>query len=658
MKHMKEGRNEPCTPPFVERRRGYTEQALTILSTIARSSLDALIAIDGEGAILEFGPTAETMYGFQRDEVLGRPVHEIVIPERLRDAHRNGMKNYHATGEGPVLNTRVEVPSVRRDGSEFEAELTVVPSQLDGKQLFLAFVRDISERKKHEAEINAARELAEQASEAKSRFLAHMSHEIRSPLNAVLAAVELLEDSGLDDQQKQFARTAGNSGRVLLGLINHILDFSRIEAGQQELREEPVELRSLLAETLEIARPRAQSRGNLLLACADTGVPARILGDAGVLRQVLVNLVDNANKFTEDGIVSVRIAPEDGMQNRLCIEVADTGIGIAPAKLENLFEEFVQADQSHATRFDGTGLGLAIVRKLVELMGGSVGVESQEGCGSRFTVKLPLQGAEGSGPTSVAGFRALAVVRDPLLREMLGHQVDVMGGSLTTCDAMGLAMQAGQAFDQVIADSGTVDPSDTQVRSQLRAAASPGQATRWLLRSPEQQADLEPEEQKISMTTLILCPQLAGGAQEGSMVTDARETGNGELLQGVRILLAEDSMANQLVATAILEKAGAEVLVANDGQEAVDRVSSFDPVLILMDLRMPGKDGLAATREIRALGAHFATLPILALTANAVEKEIQRCLDSGMNDFITKPIEGALLVSKVAEWADRSQGNP
>ncbi len=651
---MKDEPNERNGQPLEDRRRGYTSQALTILSTIARSSLDALIAIDGKGAILEFGPTAETMYGYRRDEVLGRPVHEVVIPERLRDAHRQGMKNYHATGEGPVLNNRVEVPSVRRDGSEFDAELTVVPFELDGRQLFLAFVRDISERKRHEAEINAARELAEQASEAKSRFLAHMSHEIRSPLNAVLAAVELLEGTTLDPEQVRFARTAGNSGRVLLGLINHILDFSRIEAGQQELRAEPVELRRLVAETLEIARPRAQGRGNLLLAAADSDVPVRVRGDAGVLRQVLVNLVDNANKFTENGVVGVRLSRAGGAEDQLCIEVSDSGIGIPREKLENLFEEFVQADQTHATRFDGTGLGLAIVRRLCELMGGSVEVRSEEGRGSCFRVVLPVSGGEGARAVPGGVFRVLAVADEPLLKEMLAHQVRVAGGTLTVCDAGELDAYAGQAFDRVIADAALMDPRDAAALERLRAAAGERPPC-WLLRTPDQHGTLPLPEQEVALTTLVLCPQLVGEPVDPAK-PEAPANHDVRVLQGVRILLAEDSMANQLVATAILEKAGAEVHVANDGQEAVECVTRVEPTLILMDLRMPDKDGMAATREIRALGGRYAGLPILALTANAVGAEIQRCLDSGMNDYITKPIEGALLVAKVAEWADRTRG--
>ncbi len=597
---MKDDSNEGNGRTFVERRRGYTSQALTILSTIARSSLDALIAIDGEGDILEFGPTAEATYGYQRDEVLGRPVHEVVIPERLRDAHLQGMKNYHATGEGPVLNNRVEVPSVRRDGSEFDAELTVVPFRLDDRQLFLAFVRDISDRKRHEAEINAARELAEQANEAKSRFLAHMSHEIRSPLNAVLAAVELLEGTSLDPEQVRFARTAGNSGRVLLGLINHVLDFSRIEAGQQELRAEPVELWRLLAETLEIARPRAQGRGNLLLACADIDVPIRVRGDAGILRQVLVNLVDNAIKFTEDGVVGVRLSRAGSTEDRLCIEVFDSGIGIPAAKLENLFEEFVQADQTHATRFDGTGLGLAIVRRLCELMGGSVEVHSEEGRGSCFRVVVPVSGAEGTREVPDGAFRVLAVAAEPLLRELLAHQVRAAGGTLTVCDASELDTYAGQAFDQVIADAGLLDPQDGVVLERLRAAAGERPPC-WLLRTPDQQRMLPLPEQETALTTLVLCPQLVGEPIDPARPEASAKQGV-RVLQGVRILLAEDSMANQLVATAILEKSGAEVHVAHDGQEAVEQVTRVEPTLILMDLRMPDKDGMAATREIRALG--------------------------------------------------------
>ncbi len=636
-----------------DHRQTYSEAATNIMSTIARSSLDALITIDGEGNILEFGPSAETMYGYRREEVLGRPVAEIVIPERLRHAHNEGMRNYHATGEGPVLNTRVEVPSVRRNGCEFEAELTVVPLHLDGHELFMAFVRDISQQKQHEKELEEARALAEQANEAKSRFLAHMSHEIRSPLNAVLAAVELLADTPLDSEQQKFAETAGRSGSILLSLINHILDFSRIEANQQEVRYEPVDLRALLDSTLQVARAKAQANRNLLLACIDPDVPLRVETDAGMYRQMLTNLVDNAIKFTEDGVIGVTVSLSGKESEELRIEVADTGIGIPEDKLEHLFEEFIQADQTHATRYDGTGLGLAIVRRLAQLMDGDVQATSSPGVGSRFILKLPLRHPAGTLESRPQRDKVLAVLNDDLLGEMLEKHLQMLGSQVQVCRPAQLARLDGQHFDQVIVDARAVNPLEKEHADRLRSLAGT-QPLRWLLRTAEQATVLTGAEAAISMTNLALCSQLTGHpASTDAPQGTPKNTGKPEAdrpLAGTRLLLVEDSMANQLVATAILQKAGAEVHLANNGREALENIGAIKPHLVLMDLRMPEVDGITATGEIRRMAAPLCDVRILALTANAVQAEIERCLAAGMNDYITKPIEGAVLIRKVAEW--------
>ncbi len=612
----------------------WSERALGVLNTIARSSLDALIAIDGDGNIIEFGPTAETLFGYARDEVMGVPVAEVIIPERLRQAHNDGMKHYHATGEGPVLNNRVEVVAVRRDGDEFEVELTVVPLELDDQKLFMAFVRDISERKRHEKELEEAREKAELASEAKSRFLSHMSHEIRSPLNAVLASVELLGDTGLDREQRRFVDTASTSGRALLGLINHILDFSRIEAGQHDIRLEPVNLYSVVTDTLEALRARAQEQEDLLVASIDPEVPATIETDRGVLRQVLTNLVDNAVKFTSQGVVGVVVSVADGDPGAgrwLRIEVADSGIGIPQEKVESLFQEFTQLDETHATRYDGTGLGLAIVQRLVGLVGGRIRASSEVGKGSRFVIELPATGAAARGLQLDNPGKVLVVTSQPLLAEVVSRQIRACGGEARTCGIEDLDGNGGADLDAAWVDGYGVFTQGAPLPAALERFAAGG-TIRWLAAAP-------------------VLPRLIANAGVEEADTADPCADRDAALCGLRVLLVEDSLANQLVATAMLEKAGVEVTVAKDGGEGVALALELAPDLVLMDLRMPEVDGITATRRIRELDAPVARVPIVALTANAERSEIQRCLESGMNDYLTKPIDSDQLLKKVARWS-------
>jgi len=354
---------------------------------VVDSAMDSIVTMDQYGRITEFNPMAEQVFGFAREEAIGRLMSEVIVPPALREAHEKGLKRYLMTGDARVLGKRLELSASRKDGSELPVELTITQAvDAEGRVFFTGYLRDITERKKTELALVQAKEAAEAASLAKSEFLANMSHEIRTPMNGVIGMTGLLLDTALDGEQREYADVIRSSGNALLVVINDILDFSKIEANQLSMERIDFDLVTLLDELMAMMKPSAQ---HLELSCSVAPeVPALLQGDPGRVRQMLVNLVGNAIKFTQQGEVKVQVSleaalPEEGKAVVL-FSVRDTGIGISEHKLPLLFQKFSQVDSSTTRKYGGTGLGLAIVKRLAEMMGGAVGVDSKEGEGSRF----------------------------------------------------------------------------------------------------------------------------------------------------------------------------------------------------------------------------------------------------------------------------------
>jgi PAS domain S-box-containing protein len=443
---------------------------------IVEGALDAVVQIDRQGRVVSWNGQAEKTFGWTAAEALAQPIESLIIPDQHRDQHLAGLRRYHETGEGPVLNQRLEVEALRRDGTQFPIEIAITPITCGQEPLFCAFIRDITARKSFEENLKHAKEQAEAANRTKSEFLANMSHEIRTPLNGILGFTELLirDETGDEAERRDYIRTIRTSGKHLLELINDILDLSKIEAGQLQVETTSCSPHHLIAEVVSVLRARAQEKGIDLEYRWESEIPESIQSDPYRLRQLLMNLVGNAVKFTEQGSVNVvsRIVTEGG-QSQLVLEVRDTGIGIDAKHMEEIFKPFVQADNSVTRRFGGTGLGLTITKNICESLGGSLSVESTVGVGSTFTAVLPagdLSGvrisdrppAEGhgdivdsrEGKANLDGIRVLLADDGETNRKLIDLFLTRQGAQVATAENGELAVNAAREhdFDVILMD--------------------------------------------------------------------------------------------------------------------------------------------------------------------------------------------------------------
>jgi two-component system, sensor histidine kinase and response regulator len=642
------------------------EERTTFLNSLIDNNPVAIIVLDNADVVRMCNPAFEILFRYRHEDVIGRPVVDLVTTPALRlevDANKGRL----GKGEINHLVTRRK----RSDGTLVDVEAHSVPLRTGGIITgALILYQDITGRKRAEEALLQAKEDAEAASRAKSEFLANMSHEIRTPMNGIIGMTELALGTDLTAEQREYLGMVKTSSDSLLTLINDILDFSKIEAGKIDLEMIDFPFRQSLGETLKVLALRAQQKGLELAWRVGPSVPEHLRGDMGRLRQVLVNLIGNAVKFTERGevVVDVEKDAEDETGVLLHFRVKDTGIGVPQDKLGLIFEAFTQADSSTTREYGGTGLGLAITSRLVEVMGGKIWVDSELGQGSTFHFTSRLGFAEGhvasafpQEPEIVQGVSVLAVDDNEtnrlILVEMLSSwkmRPEAADGGKSALAALDYAHEQGRPFQMVISDMNMPRMDGCELGREIRRRPHFGKIPILLLSSGDQQGEsvrcpelaiaryltkpVQPSELFDAIITALSKPlDVRESKSPVSVSPPVRPT-------GLKVLLAEDNAVNRRLATALLEKRGFIVTAAENGQKAVDILEEQTVDLVLMDVQMPVMDGLAATRAIRtkeqSIGTH---LPIIALTAHAMKGDRERCLDAGADEYVTKPIRVAEL---------------
>jgi two-component system, sensor histidine kinase and response regulator len=645
---------------------------------IVDTALDAFVGMDADGTIINWNPQAEVIFGWMSEEALGRTLADTIIPERFRAAHIAGRKHFLATGESTVIQKRLELVALHRSGREFPIEVTISPIQNGESCIFSAFVHDITNRKQAEKELRESKEAAESANRAKSDFLANMSHEIRTPMNAVIGMTELVLDTELTRSQHEYLSIVRDSADSLLNLINDILDFSKIEAGMLELDSSVFSIRDMLGDTLRSLSVRAH-REELELAChIDPAVPDALIGDPSRLRQVIVNLVGNAIKFTQQGevIVHVDVDQQDGQSTLIHFAVADTGIGIPQQKLKSVFLAFEQADTSTTRKYGGTGLGLTICSRLTTLMLGTIWAESELGKGStfHFTARLGISDEAPRAPTKrvVQGSRVL-IVDDNATNRLILDEILTNWGMKTACVegvdeaivSLRRARESGQGFNLVLSDVNMPEKDGFALAKEIRNDEKLVDAVIMMLSSGDRSEDLQlcrdygvsayirkPIKQSELFDSLVSV--LAINGMDDSPQPDAVDSDQHEIvIPSLRVLLAEDSVVNQKLALALLNKWGHSGTIAANGREAVELASQSTFDVILMDVQMPELDGLEATRQIRKSEAGTDRhIPIIAMTAHAMKGDRELCLESGMDDYVSKPVRPWQLLNALSQFFD------
>jgi len=629
----------------------------------------AIVTIDMDDRIVSTNPAFDILFGYTKGEVIGQNLDNLVSPKNTEEAIQftrdaKGGKLVHGYSN-----------RYRKDGTPVEVEISGVPVKIGEQHVgTLAIYHDISEL------MNATR-AAEAADRAKSDFLANMSHEIRTPMNGIIGMIELLKTTPLDAEQRDYVNTANESADSLLALINEILDFSKIEAGQVTIENIDFNLRAMVESVARTLAARAEAKGVEMVCMVNRDVPSRVNGDPTRLRQILVNLVGNAIKFTSQGEIVIRAMVEDkiGEDTRLLFSITDTGIGIPMERQKAIFERFVQVDSSSTRKYGGSGLGLTISSELVKMMGGEIGVQSEPGQGSTFwfTVVTHKPTEEGTRPLVIPmdlkNLSVLVVDDNQTNRSIISKIVGGFGCEVSQASTGNQALTIlrnnqlrGNPTRLVLLDMQMPDMDGEQVLRAIKVDPELRKTAVVILTSMGHRGDasrlesmgcsgylLKPIRQKELFNTILAVMGQQTDQKSPAATIVTRHTLDEVAQEETIILLAEDNPINQKLAVRLLQKVGYTVDVAENGLQAIDAVQKKHYSLVLMDIQMPEMDGLEATQKIRALPGENGKVPIIAMTAHAMESDRQKCLQIGMNDYLSKPLNIDEVLAKVKQYSEQ-----
>ncbi|MEO5659575.1 MAG: response regulator [Polaromonas sp.] len=625
---------------------------------------DAIICIDSKQKIILFNQGAERLFGWIAAEATGQPI-DILLPQRYHAGHGTHIDNFtRSAASARQMAERTMIFGVRKDGSEFPAEASISKLAAEEDMIYTVILRDISVRKAYEQDLRAAKENAEAAMQVKSMFLANMSHEIRTPLNAVIGMTSLLLSTQLGDEQRDYAETIRASSEVLLTTINDILDYSKIELGKLETERQPFDLRRCVEESLDLLSSNASEKNINLAYFIDDSVPAALVSDVTRLRQILVNLLSNSIKFTHHGevVVSVTAMPlEGGQQHEVKFSVKDTGIGIPNDRMGELFQAFTQVDASTTRKYGGTGLGLTISKRLAEFMGGRMWVESEVGEGSTFFFTIIAE-ASGSqlahtflqeSSSALSGKRLLIVDDNSTNRRILVKQSLLWGmvpsAAVSAIEALDF-VRHGHAFDAAILDMSMPEMDGLGLASEIRKYRDPQALPLIMLTSvAHRPRDAKMAQVKFAaflnkpIKPTALFDVLLHAMQIAPLAALAHrplplDNKLAETLP-LKILVAEDNTVNQKVVQKLLAHLGYRADIVANGIEVLDALERQNYDVVLMDVQMPLMDGLEATRRLRARFGADGLPRVIAMTANAMPGDREKCLAAGMNSYVSKPIE-------------------
>ena len=647
----------------------------TYQKAIVENVVDGLITINEKGIVLSFNKAAETIFQYKASEIIGQNV-KILIPKPFAQNHDVCIANYLKTREHKAIGKSIEVIGLRKDGIVFPMELAISEIQLEHQLVFLGIVRNISDRKQKEQELEQAKEYAEIANKTKSEFLANMSHEIRTPMNAIIGLLQVLLNTELTEKQHNYLDQINSSSHLLVSIINDILDFSKIESGMLTIEKTEFYIAEILENISHLLVFKAEEKGLELLFSQDLEIPACLEGDPLRLEQILINLISNALKFTEKGeiILEINNLKEDDDRIWLEFAVTDTGIGISEEILPELFNSFVQADSSTTRSFGGSGLGLSICSQLAKLMGGEINATSTVGQGSRFAVKLPFYYPKNSPSISKQINkkllpRVLIVDDNVVSQKILKNAMSKIASDILLADngvfAIKLvkeALETNNPFDLILMDWNMPEMDGVEAADKIKKLSSINMPVIIMVTAFSHSEVLQHESKEaldailtkpVSPSTLFdkISETLHLNFQPTSSKTirEHRIQDNVESLKGVKILLVEDNKVNQKVMTVILEELDLTLHIADNGEQALAMLKAESYDAVLMDVQMPIMDGYQTTQAIRKQ-PQWKQLPIIAMTAHALSGDKDKCLASGMDDYITKPVNRGDLINLLDKY--------